>query len=89
MGRIGRTGNGLGQRAANERRRIVEKGHDGAFHFALLDGVEVGVKESPHQSARGFGPLAGRCPLGPRHELPDQHRILACAERIGKVHDAA
>ena len=89
MWRLRRAGDRLCQRAPDERRGIVEKGHDGPLEFALLDRVEVGVKESPNKSARGFGPLAGRRFLGPRHELPDQHGTLACAELIGKVHEAA
>ena len=81
--RIGARGERVGERAAHQRRRIVEQHQHGALGGAEVVGRQIGIEEGARQRAGRFGPPAGRSGAYPLKKMADdhcsftQHRIIA------------
>ena len=67
----------VGERAAHQRRRIVEQHQHRAFGGGEIVGREIGIEIGARQRAGRFGPLAGRRGAHPLEKMADDHRSLA------------
>jgi hypothetical protein len=86
-------GERLRERAAHQRRRIVEQHEHRAFGGGAVVGCEVGIEIGARERARRFGPLAGGRRPDPVEELTNDHRhprnaLYPCAP-AARGHDAA
>ena len=73
MGRIGTRGKRIGQRAADQRRRVIQQSDHGVFGGVAIIGREIGIQVGARQGAGGFRPLAGRRGAHPMKKLPNDH----------------
>ena len=76
-------GENLGQRTANQRRRIVEQHDHGAFGGGPIVLGEIRIEESAGQCAGGFGTVAGGRGAQPVQKLTYDHE--KSAEPAGTV----
>ena len=83
--RVGARGQHIGERAAHQRRRIVEQHQHGALGGTEIVGRQIGIEEGARQCAGRFGPLASRSGAYPLEKMADdhcwftQHGIIAAA----------
>ena len=71
--RVGARGKSIGERAAHQRRGIVEQHQHGALGGAKIVGRQIGIEEGARQRAGRFGPLAGRSGAYPLEKMADDH----------------
>ena len=71
--RVLAAGENLGERAANQRRRIVEQHDHGAFGGGPIVLGEIRIEEGAGQRAGGFGAIAGGGGAQPVQELTYDH----------------
>ena len=66
-------GEHLGERAAHQRRRIVEQHDHGAFGGGAIVVAQIGIQKCAGQRAGGFGAITGGSGAQPVQELTDDH----------------
>jgi len=71
--RLLRRGEHLSQRAAHQRRRIVEQHDHRAFGGGEIVGGQIGMEIGARQRGGGFGPFTGRSMTDPLQKLTNNH----------------
>ena len=91
--RVIAAGKHLGERAAHQRRRIVEQHDHGAFGGGAIVVAQIGIEKGAGQRAGGFGALAGGSGAQPVQELTNDHakprethKAAAEHRRTGAMH---